>query len=106
VVVSCDLEFDEETTWNWDAQEEKPYNFLPYLGEEGKDQEISIQDALLLIHSLHQLHLMPIKMVQVKGHRRHEIYVKSMKGLMKLIVILKNCIAFKYIVGFCILRKM
>jgi len=45
-VVSRNVEFDEEATWNWDAQEEKNYDFLPYLKEEEKDQETTNQDAI------------------------------------------------------------
>lgn len=34
-----DVEFDEITTWNWEAQEERTYDFLSYFGDE-EEQEI------------------------------------------------------------------
>jgi len=68
VVVSRDVEFDEEVMWNWEAQEEKTYDFLPlkkrkkikklqfkmsllliyppYLEEEEENQETAIQDVI------------------------------------------------------------
>ena len=41
MVVSHDVEFDEKVVWNWEAQEDKTYDFLPYLEEE-EDQETAI----------------------------------------------------------------
>ena len=34
VVVSRDVEFDEKASWNWEALEEKTYDFLQYFGDE------------------------------------------------------------------------
>jgi len=47
VVVSRDVEFDEEVMCNWEAQEKKTCDFLPYLEEEEEDQETTIQDVTL-----------------------------------------------------------
>ena len=95
VVVSHDVEFDEEAVWNWEAQEEKMYDFLPYLEEEEEDQETAIQDVTPPHSPSHLLNLMQKKKVQAKGQGRQETYVTSMRGLMKSRVILKNYIAFK-----------
>ena len=81
-MVSRDVEFDEEATWNWEGQEEKAYKFLPYLGE-GLDRETTIQDVTPSRSPLHHLHLMHKKKIWVKDQEGHEIYVKSMKGMMK-----------------------
>ena len=50
---------------------------------------------LFLICPFYQLHLMQKKKVRVKGQGRKETYVKSMRDLMKSLVILKGYIAFK-----------
>ncbi|KAL4301681.1 hypothetical protein GQ457_10G015230 [Hibiscus cannabinus] len=34
IVISRDVEFDEQASWNWEAQEEKSYDFFPYFVEE------------------------------------------------------------------------
>ncbi|KAH0693016.1 hypothetical protein KY285_020113 [Solanum tuberosum] len=34
VVVSRDVEFDEEEIWKWEAPEERTYDFVPYFGDE------------------------------------------------------------------------
>ena len=34
VVVSRDVEFDEEAMWNWEAREEEVYDFFPYFDQE------------------------------------------------------------------------
>jgi hypothetical protein len=34
VVVSRDVEFEEEASWDWSIQEESSYDFLPYIEEE------------------------------------------------------------------------
>ena len=34
VMVSRDVEFDEKASWNWEALEEKTYDFLQYFGDE------------------------------------------------------------------------
>ena len=34
VVVDRDVDFDEEASWNWEAREEKTYDFLSYFGDE------------------------------------------------------------------------
>ncbi|KAL0401556.1 UNVERIFIED_CONTAM: Retrovirus-related Pol polyprotein from transposon TNT 1-94 [Sesamum latifolium] len=39
VVVSHDVEFDQEGMWNWKIEEEKTYHFLPYFGEEQDDMQ-------------------------------------------------------------------
>ena len=43
VVVSLDVDFDEEASWNGEAMEEKTYDFLPYIGDE-EEQETMEQD--------------------------------------------------------------
>lgn len=43
-MVSRDVEFDEEASWNWEAPEAKTYDFLPYFGDE-EEQETMAQDA-------------------------------------------------------------
>ncbi|KAH0636480.1 hypothetical protein KY289_036395 [Solanum tuberosum] len=46
VVVSRDVEFDEEASWNWEALEERTYGFLPYFGDEEEQETIApAQDA-------------------------------------------------------------
>lgn len=34
IVVSRDVEFDEEASWDWKVQEKETYDFFPYFGEE------------------------------------------------------------------------
>ncbi|KAL4289791.1 hypothetical protein GQ457_14G011090 [Hibiscus cannabinus] len=34
IVISRDVEFDEQASWNWEAQEEQSYDFFPYFVEE------------------------------------------------------------------------
>ncbi|KAJ7978961.1 Retrovirus-related Pol polyprotein from transposon TNT 1-94 [Quillaja saponaria] len=34
IIVSRDVEFNEDETWDWDVQEEENYNFFPYFEEE------------------------------------------------------------------------
>ena len=34
VVVSRDVECDEQASWNWETSKEKTYDFLPYFGDE------------------------------------------------------------------------
>nr|GFC61754.1 retrovirus-related Pol polyprotein from transposon TNT 1-94 [Tanacetum cinerariifolium] len=38
VVVSIDVEFDEEGSWDWSFQESKRYDFLPMTDEEETDE--------------------------------------------------------------------
>ncbi|KAH0781853.1 hypothetical protein KY290_001451 [Solanum tuberosum] len=46
VVVSRDVEFDEEVSWNWEAPEERTYDFLPYFGDEEEHETMTpAQDA-------------------------------------------------------------
>nr|XP_009762152.1 PREDICTED: uncharacterized protein LOC104214207 [Nicotiana sylvestris] len=40
VVVSRDVEFDEELAWEWEAQEETSYDFLPYFGDEEEPETV------------------------------------------------------------------
>ncbi|KAH0633377.1 hypothetical protein KY284_036163 [Solanum tuberosum] len=45
-VVSRDVEFDEEASWNWEAPEERTYDFLPYFGDEEEQETMApAQDA-------------------------------------------------------------
>ncbi|KAL4273099.1 hypothetical protein GQ457_13G010880 [Hibiscus cannabinus] len=34
IVISRDVEFDEQASWNWEAQEEQSYDYFPYFVEE------------------------------------------------------------------------
>ncbi|KAL4364247.1 hypothetical protein GQ457_04G014290 [Hibiscus cannabinus] len=34
IVISRDVEFDEQASWNWEAQKEQSYDFFPYFVEE------------------------------------------------------------------------
>ncbi|GMJ16253.1 hypothetical protein HRI_005294500 [Hibiscus trionum] len=34
IIISRDVEFDEQASWNWEAQEEQSYDFFPYFVEE------------------------------------------------------------------------
>ncbi|KAL4376201.1 hypothetical protein GQ457_02G024740 [Hibiscus cannabinus] len=34
IVISRDVEFDEQASWNWEAKEEQSYDFFPYFVEE------------------------------------------------------------------------
>ncbi|XP_012853620.1 PREDICTED: uncharacterized protein LOC105973146 [Erythranthe guttata] len=43
IVVSRDVEFDEEASWDWKAQEAETYDFFPYFGEE--DEELPLQNT-------------------------------------------------------------
>lgn len=45
VVVSRDVEFNEAATWNWEAQEERTYDFLPFGYEEEQEIMTPTQDA-------------------------------------------------------------
>lgn len=46
MVVSRDVEFNEELAWNWDAQEETSYDFLPYFGDEEEPETVElVQDT-------------------------------------------------------------
>ncbi|XP_070036123.1 uncharacterized protein [Nicotiana tomentosiformis] len=48
IVVSRDVEFDEELAWNWEAQEETSYDFLPYFGDEEEPETMElVQDTTL-----------------------------------------------------------
>lgn len=39
VVVSRDVEFEEEASWDWSIQEESSYDFLPYIEEEENEEQ-------------------------------------------------------------------
>ncbi|XP_070012611.1 uncharacterized protein [Nicotiana sylvestris] len=46
VVVSRDVEFDEELAWDWEAQEETSYDFLLYFGDEEEPETVEpVQDT-------------------------------------------------------------
>ncbi|XP_070053662.1 ABC transporter B family member 27-like isoform X2 [Nicotiana tomentosiformis] len=46
MVVSRDVEFDEELAWNWEAREETSYDFLPYFGDEEEPKTVEpVQDT-------------------------------------------------------------
>ncbi|XP_070039175.1 uncharacterized protein [Nicotiana tomentosiformis] len=46
MVVSRDVEFDEELAWNWEAQDETLYDFLPYFGDEEEPETVElVQDT-------------------------------------------------------------
>ncbi|XP_075087512.1 uncharacterized protein LOC142169541 [Nicotiana tabacum] len=46
VVVNHNVEFDEELAWNWEAQEEPLYDFLPYFGDEEESKTLEpVQDT-------------------------------------------------------------
>ncbi|XP_070039297.1 uncharacterized mitochondrial protein AtMg00810-like [Nicotiana tomentosiformis] len=46
VVVSRDVEFDEELAWNWEAREEISYDFLTYFGNEEEPETVEhVQDT-------------------------------------------------------------
>ncbi|XP_070035165.1 uncharacterized protein [Nicotiana tomentosiformis] len=48
MVVSCDVEFDEELAWNWEAQEETLYDFLPYFGDKEELETVEpVQDTTI-----------------------------------------------------------
>ncbi|GMI88485.1 hypothetical protein HRI_002517800 [Hibiscus trionum] len=34
IIISRDVEFDKQASWNWEAQEEQSYDFFPYFVEE------------------------------------------------------------------------
>ncbi|KAJ7958815.1 Retrovirus-related Pol polyprotein from transposon TNT 1-94 [Quillaja saponaria] len=42
IIVSRDVDFNEDETWDWDVQEEESYNFFPYFEEE-KDIEAPLE---------------------------------------------------------------
>ena len=39
IVISRDVEFNKEASWDWSNQEEEPYDFFPYFEEEEISQE-------------------------------------------------------------------
>ena len=41
VVVSRDIEFYEEASWNWEATEERTYDFLPFFGDEEEHETMA-----------------------------------------------------------------
>ena len=41
VVVSSEVEFGEEASWNWETPEEKTYNFLPYFEDEEEEETMA-----------------------------------------------------------------
>nr|XP_016502279.1 PREDICTED: ABC transporter B family member 10-like [Nicotiana tabacum] len=46
MVVSRDVEFDEELAWNWEAQEEISYDFVLYFGDEEEPETMElVQDT-------------------------------------------------------------
>ncbi|KAJ7961681.1 Retrovirus-related Pol polyprotein from transposon TNT 1-94 [Quillaja saponaria] len=47
IIVSRDVEFNEDETWEWDVQEEENYNFFPYFEEE-QDIEAPLEAITLL----------------------------------------------------------
>lgn len=45
VVISQDIEFDEEDAWNWEEQQENTCSFIPYFDEEGKEKDVPMQES-------------------------------------------------------------
>ena len=42
--MSCDMKFDEEATWRWEANEKATYDFFPCFGKEDQDIITLIQE--------------------------------------------------------------
>lgn len=45
VIISRDVEFEEDATWDWSTKNETAYDFLPYFDEETSTQEV--QDEIV-----------------------------------------------------------
>ena len=69
IMVSRDVEFDEEAIWDWETNEESTYDFLPYF-EEDIQHQFKIQlHLLLLLYLILLLFLQKMKSL-VKNHRK------------------------------------
>ncbi|KAL0293887.1 UNVERIFIED_CONTAM: Retrovirus-related Pol polyprotein from transposon TNT 1-94 [Sesamum radiatum] len=46
VVISRDVEFEEDASWNWNTQKGEMYHFLPHQEEKEDDEEQEIEEAI------------------------------------------------------------
>ena len=56
MVLSPDVEFDEEVAWNWETQEENVYDFLPYFEEEEQESMVPTNDTTPFSSPTSQIH--------------------------------------------------